>query len=102
PLAGDHRVVTEVPPEVVRQLLRSTIFLPRSFDLECFGVEDEDATRAVAGRVAQRVDVDAIWPAVGGVRAAIAGLADDFLSFDHLDEAGLTRIGRGIKDVDSR
>ncbi len=102
PLACDHRVVTEVPPEVVRQLLRSTILLPRSFDLECFGVEDEDAAGAVAVGVAQRVDVDAIRPAVRGVRAAIAGLANDFLGFDHLDEARLPRVGRGIKDVDSR
>ena len=102
PLACDHRVVTEVPPEVVRQLLRSTILLPRPFDLECFGVEDEDAAGAVAVGVAQRVDVDAIRPAVRGVRAAIAGLANDFLGFDHLDEARLPRVGRGIKDVDSR
>ena len=102
PLAGDHRVVTEVPPEVVRQVLRPTILLPGPFDLECFRVEDEDAAGAVAVGVAQRVDVDAIGPAVRGVRAAVAGLAKDFLGFDHLDQARLPRVRRGIEDVDSR
>ena len=70
--------------------------------LKCFGVQDEDSTRAVALSVAQGVDVDAIWPAVPGVGAGIAGLADDFLGFDHLDEARLPRLERGIKDVNSR
>ena len=102
PLAGDHRVVTEVPPEVVRQLLRSAILLPPPFDLECFGVEHEDAAGAVAVSVAQRVDVDAIRPAVRGVRAAVAGLPDDLLGLDHLDEARLPRVGRGVENVDSR
>ena len=74
PLAGDHRVVAEVPPEVVGEVLRSAIALPAALDLERLGVEHEDAAGAVAVAVAERVDVDPVGPAVRGVRAAVAGL----------------------------
>ncbi len=102
PLARDHGVVTEVPPEVVRQLLRSAIFLPSPFDLECLGVEHEDAAGRVAVGVAKGVDVNAVRPAVHRVRPAVAGLLNDLLRLDHLDEARLPWVRRGVENVDAR
>src|SRR5829696_7195784 len=102
PLARDHRVVTEMPPEVIRQVLRSAIALPATLNLERLWIEHEDAAGAVAVSVAERVDVDAVGPAVHGVRTAVTGLPDDLLGLDHLHEGRLPRIGCGVEDVDPR
>src|SRR2546423_10803130 len=48
PLAGDHDVVAEMPPEIVGEILRAPIQLPAPARLESLMVEDEDATGAVA------------------------------------------------------
>src|SRR5437667_4978953 len=64
-VARDHGVGPEVPPEVIRQLLRSAILLPAAFDLECLWVQYEDAARPVALIVAERVDVDAVGTIAG-------------------------------------
>ena len=102
PFARDHRVVPEVPPEVVRQVLRSAVVFPATLDLECLRVHHEDAARAVALAIAERVDVDTVGPAVRGVRAAVAGLPNDFVGLDHLDEARLPRVGHRVQDVNPR
>ena len=54
PLAGDDRVVVEVPPEVVGELLRAAVVLPGALDREVVVVEQEDAAGAVAVGVAER------------------------------------------------
>ena len=46
PFARDHRVPTKVPPEVVRQLLRSALDLPGAKRLEGVVVEHEDSPGA--------------------------------------------------------
>ena len=75
PLAGDHGVVAEVPPEVVGQLLRPAVDLPAAEHVEALVVDQEDAARRLALGVAERADVDALGPAMDGVRPAVAGLA---------------------------
>ena len=48
PLAGDHDVATEVPPEVVGEILGAALALPSAFDLEGLRIDHEDSTRTVA------------------------------------------------------
>jgi hypothetical protein len=47
PLAGDHGVVAQVPPEVVSEVLRTALDLPASQRLEGIVVHDEDAARSL-------------------------------------------------------
>src|SRR2546422_10189353 len=79
PFAGDHRVVTEVPPEIVGQILWAAVELPATADLEAVVVDDEDAAGAVTGGGAEGADVDPIGAAVAGMRAAVAGSVCDLL-----------------------
>ena len=67
PLAGDHSVAAQVPPEIVGQLLWPTFPLPRALDFETSVVEQEDAARPVAIRRADGVDVDRVGAAVDSV-----------------------------------
>ena len=46
PLTGDHRVMAEVPPEIIGQILRSTIHLPLAKYIEGRVVQQEDAARS--------------------------------------------------------
>src|SRR5262249_24080883 len=71
PLAGDQRVVPEMPPEVVRAILRSAILLPWTADLERVRLEDEDAARSVAVGRSDRVHINAVGTAMRGVRTRI-------------------------------
>src|ERR1051325_2765753 len=45
PLEDQQRVVAEVPPEVVGELLRPAVDLPAAADVEALADEDEDAAR---------------------------------------------------------
>src|SRR5438046_7392365 len=93
PLAGDHRVVAEVPPEIVCQILRAAVQLPATADLEGVVVDDEDAARAVTGRGPEGADVNPIGPAVAGMWPAVAGAVHDFLRLAGPDQAGRTETG---------
>ena len=101
PLAGDHRVLSEVPPEVVGEVLGSAVAFPSAFDLERLRVEDENPARTVAVGVAKGVDIDAVGTAMGRVRPAVAGLADDLGGVDDLDEPRAPGVGLRIEDVDA-
>jgi hypothetical protein len=102
PLAGDHAVVAEVPPEVVGELLRAAVALPCALDLERVVVEDEDAAGTVAIRVAEGVHVDAVRAAVHGVRAAVAGLLRDLLGLDRPDDSRLERVALRVQHIHAR
>src|SRR3989442_14516657 len=82
PLAGDHRVVAEMPPEVVGEVLRAAVQLPATADFEGVVVDDEDAARAVPGGGAEGADVNPIGTAVASMRAAVAGAVRHFLRLD--------------------
>src|SRR5215208_1022254 len=60
PLAADQRVVAEVPPEVVVQVLLAPLDLPAAAHIEGVVVEDEDPTRPLAVGRAEGDDVDAV------------------------------------------
>src|SRR3712207_3399078 len=72
PLAGDHGVVAEMPPEVVGKILRSSIDLPGPERVEALVVHDEHAPRSFAVGIPQRAYVDALRTTVDGVGAAVA------------------------------
>ena len=102
PLAGDHHVVPEVPPEVVGQLLRSAILLPLARDVEALVIHQEDAAGAVAVRRAERADVDGVRAAVDGVRAAVAALRHQLVRLNRLDDLRAARVRLRVHDVHAR
>ena len=102
PFARNRRVVAEVPPEVVGELLGSAVDLPSALDRESVVVDHEDSTGRVAVRIAERTHVDPIGTAVDGVRPAVAGAVGDLLGLDRVDELRLLRIGLDVEDVDAR
>src|SRR5690349_24619614 len=102
PFGRDHDALTEVPPEVVSQLLRPAILLPCALYRKVVMVEHEHATRSVAVRRANRVDVDAVRSTVDGVRPTVASFTPDFVRVDDFDEFGLSRVGLGVQHVNAR
>src|SRR4030088_3555911 len=82
PLARYHVVARQIPPEVIVQVLGTTIDLPASKNIECLAVHDEDAGRpigTVLTAAAKGADVNAFRPAVDGVGPRVTGLFKDFL-----------------------
>src|SRR5215204_5146629 len=73
PLAGDHGVVAQVPPEVVGKVLRTTLDLPSPQRVKALVVHNEDTTRAIPVRSTKRTHINALRTAVDGVGAAVAG-----------------------------
>src|SRR5438309_7001414 len=72
PFAADDRVESQVPPEIVCELLRSSVQLPLSEDLEALVIHYEDSAGAVAVWSSQRADQDAIGAAMNGVRRSVS------------------------------
>ncbi len=91
-----------MPPEVVGQVLRPAIPLPRPLNLEGLVVEHEDPAGPVAARRAERVEVDPLGPAVHGVQRLVPGLARYLVALDHLHQPGIARIRLGVEHVDAR
>ena len=92
----------QVPPDVVGELLRSTIEFPSSRDVERFRIEDERAAGSVAVGRAQRAHEDAVGSAVHGVRRCIARALNECLRLDHLHDSRLSRIGLRVENVNAR
>src|SRR5215203_4163512 len=101
PLAADHGVIGQVPPEIVGKLLRTAIYLPAPQGLKGLVIHDEDTPRTVAVGGTQRAYVEAVGTAVDGVRAAVACALVQLLGFDHLHDLRLRRIWLGVDDVDA-
>jgi hypothetical protein len=99
PFRGDHRVVPQVPPEVVRELLRPALLLPRPFQIKRLGVHEKDAAGAVAARRAERAAVHTVRPAVNSMGRAVAGLLDELFRLDHLYQLRLLRVGLRVEHV---
>src|ERR1700761_1099973 len=66
PFRGDHGVVSEVPPEVVGELLRAAILFPGPLQFESVRVHQENATGAVSAGRTECAAIDAIWSTVNG------------------------------------
>ena len=101
PLAGDQRVLIEVPPGVVGQVLRSAVGLPGAQHVEGVVVEQGDAARALVGVPgAEAGHEDPVRAAVQGVRAGIARRLGQLGRADRPDQLGLPRVRVGVVDVD--
>ena len=102
PLAGDQRVVAEVPPGIISEILRPAIHLPLPEHVEGLVIHQEDAARSLALAVAEGGDIDALGAAMHRMRARVTGLVGDFVRLNHLDDLRVSRIGLGVEDVDAR
>src|SRR5579862_3608418 len=99
PFRRDHRVVSEVPPEIVSQLLGATILFPRPFQLKGVRVHQENASGTVSASRTEGASVDRVRSTMKGVRRRVAGLLDELFGFDHLYNLRLLGIGLRIKNV---
>src|SRR5215211_6808625 len=99
PLAGDHGVIAQMPPEVVGEVLRPPLDLPAPQGIKAFVVHDEDAARAISIGCTERTHIDALRAAMGGVGAAVARKLVHLVGLYHLDDARLPRFGLDVDDV---
>src|SRR5207253_3719634 len=100
--ARNERVVTEMPPGVVGELLGPAIDLPLSADVEGFVVHEKNAAGRFALGIAERGDVNAFRSAMDRVRPRVAGFLGDFLGFEHPYDFRTSWIRLGIENVDAR
>jgi hypothetical protein len=68
PLAGDHGVVAEMPPEIIGEFLGPAVQLPLAEHVEAVVIEQEDAAGPVALGIGEGVDIDSLRPAVSRVQ----------------------------------
>src|SRR3954452_21506415 len=68
PFAGEDGVESQVPPEVISQLLRATIQLPLPEHIEALLIHHENSAGTAAVRSSQRTDKDAVGTAMNRVR----------------------------------
>src|ERR1700738_2166373 len=102
PLAADERVVSQVPPEVITEILRTAIDFPLSQYVEAVRIENENAARSAPIGCAKRAHENAIGAAVHGVRTAVSRTCRDGLGLNHLYDFWFSRIGLGIDNVNPR
>ena len=101
PLAGEHGVVAEVPPEVVGELLRAAVDLPGAQRVEAsWSSRKHAARRRRRSAPPSARHVDARPARSGRVRPAVAGLAARSSSGSIvLTICGCARVGLGVDDV---
>src|SRR5262249_47377882 len=102
PLRSHHRVMPEMPPEVIRQMLRTAFLLPLPLERKRLRIHQKNSSRPVAAGRAKRAAIDSIRPAMNRMRRGVAGLLDEFLRFDHLHNRWLSRILLGVEDMQAR
>jgi hypothetical protein len=102
PLAREQLVVADVPPDVVGELLRTSVDLPPAEDVERVVVEQEDPARTFAVGSAQRRHVEPVGAAVDRVRTAVTGAPGDLLGLDDLDELRLRGVVLDVDHVEPR
>src|SRR5215471_2668091 len=99
PFGGNHRVVPEVPPKIVSQVLWATILFPGSLQLKRIRIHQENASGAVSVGGSERTPVDGVRATMKCVRRSVAGLLDEFLRLDDLHNLRLLGIRLRIQDV---
>src|SRR5262245_45457950 len=68
PFAGDDRVESQVPPEVIRKFLRASIQLPLAEDVEALVIHYENSAGTAAVGSSQRADKESVGTAMNRVR----------------------------------
>src|SRR5829696_10070252 len=99
PLAGDHGVVTQMPPEVVGEVLRPPLDFPAPQGIKAFVVHDEDAARAISIGGTESTHINALRAEMDGVGAAVARTLVHLVGLYYLDYTRLPRVGLSIYDM---
>src|SRR4029450_12124485 len=102
PLAGEQRVESQMPPEIVLKKLGAAVHLPLAQDVKCLAIEHENAAWAIAIGCPKGADVNTFRPTVNSMRTRIIGTRQDFFRFDHLDDLRLPRIRLCVYDMHTR
>src|ERR1700719_943392 len=79
PFAGDRDVVAEMPPKIVREILRPAIDFPSPEHVEALVIEQEYSAGTVASGCSESAHVDCVGSTMDRMRAAVAGARRDFL-----------------------
>src|SRR5580704_17874238 len=77
PFGGNHGVVPEVPPEVVRQILGAALLLPWALQLKRLRIHQEDAARAIAASRTERATINAVGATMNRVWRCVACLFNE-------------------------
>src|ERR1700686_3149851 len=101
PLAADERVESQMPPEVVTEILWSAIDFPLPQYVEAVRIEDENAAGPVPVWCPKRAYEDAVRATVHCVWTAVSGARRDGFGLNHLYDLWFSRIGLGINNVNA-
>src|SRR5580704_15768806 len=101
PFAGNQRVVSQMPPEVIAEILRPAIDFPLPENIEAVRVQHEYASGSLPVRCTERAEENPVRATMDGVWAAISGTGSDRLRFNDLDDFRFAWIGLRIDDVNS-
>src|SRR5580698_1607311 len=101
PLACYQGVMSQMPPEVVGEILGPALDLPLSQNLEAVRIQNEDASGTFTIGSAECADENSVRAAVDGVRATVTGSLRERLRFDYFDDSWIPRIGFRVNDVNS-
>src|SRR5919112_1826138 len=93
PLAGDHGVVAQMPPEVVGEVLWATLNFPTPQGIKALVIHDEDAARAIPIGGTKGTHIYALRAAMDGMGTAIARTVVQLLRLYHPDDLRLLRVG---------
>src|SRR5215472_16582627 len=102
PFGGHHRVVSEVPPEIISELLGTATLLPLPPQLEGVRIHQENTARSVAVGGSEGASINPVWAAVNGVGRSVLSLLDELFGFDRLDDLRLLGVLFRIEDVNPR
>src|SRR5215471_12280045 len=102
PFAGDDGVVSQVPPEVIREFLRAAIQLPFPENIEALMIHHENSAGTAAVRSSQRADQDSVGTAMNRVRRCVSRARGQRLRLNYLHDFRIARIRLGIDDVYAR
>src|SRR5262245_21969332 len=102
PFAGDGGVETQVPPEIIRKFLRTTIQFPLSEHIEALLIHYENSSRAAAIRSSQRADKDSVGTTMNRMRGRVSRARSQRLRLNHLYDLRVSRIRLGVDDMDTR
>src|SRR5690348_11863340 len=101
PFTGDRNVIAQVPPKIVREILRTTIKFPAAEHIETFMIKQEQSARAFTFRVAQCTDVNGVGPAMDRMRTAVSSARRQLFGFDYFNDLRTAWLRLGINDMDT-
>src|SRR5215467_14736447 len=84
PFGRNHRVVSQVPPQIVSQLLWAAILFPRPLQLKRVRIHQENASRAVSASRSECAPVDGVRSTMKCMRRRVAGLLYELVRLNHL------------------